>query len=308
MGHTSDIHKSCYRLPNDVYQMAKVSKLLILNERGEASNYKGKTLDEIEIDLNVVEENSDEDGEEIDDRNQQESLVVMENKEYYIMDLEYYKCKAELSSAIDDILNEVVVKEEPIEIKTFSEYGVLNEYLEKNDSKSSPTHFYKNEDFNGLVGELAKPKVNHCENDDEDLPMNIDLLTDNAGLIKQTFKTEFDIDIIYEDVKPQICEEKSSGENENEFYLNSVTDKSIGTNISLELSKDYETWSQQNIEEDGKAVMLRENVEDPTESKVSPAHFGENGNFNGLAVETVKMDCIQTILKSFQKKHGHNKI
>ncbi|KAG5869611.1 hypothetical protein JTB14_023855 [Gonioctena quinquepunctata] len=83
MGHTSDIHKSCYRLPNDVYQMAKVSKLLILNERGEASKYKGKTLDEIEIDLNVVEENSDEDdnGEEIDDRNQQESKVVMENKE-----------------------------------------------------------------------------------------------------------------------------------------------------------------------------------------------------------------------------------
>ncbi|KAG5866901.1 hypothetical protein JTB14_004564 [Gonioctena quinquepunctata] len=80
--HTSDIHKSCYRLPNDVYQMAKVSKLLILNEREEASKYKGKTLDEIEIDLNVVEENSDEDddGDEIDDRNQQESIVVMENK------------------------------------------------------------------------------------------------------------------------------------------------------------------------------------------------------------------------------------
>ncbi|KAG5872520.1 hypothetical protein JTB14_026886 [Gonioctena quinquepunctata] len=66
--------------------MAKVSKLLILNERGEASKCEGKTLDEIEIDLNVVEENSDEDddGEEIDDRNQQESIVVMGNKAYRV--------------------------------------------------------------------------------------------------------------------------------------------------------------------------------------------------------------------------------
>ncbi|KAK5644959.1 hypothetical protein RI129_006259 [Pyrocoelia pectoralis] len=78
MGHTSEIHKSCYRLPNDLYQIAKVSKLLILNERGEASKYKGKTLDEIDIDLNAVEEeNSDEDDdrENNNDNNQQQSMA-----------------------------------------------------------------------------------------------------------------------------------------------------------------------------------------------------------------------------------------
>ncbi|CAH1153968.1 unnamed protein product [Phaedon cochleariae] len=76
MGHTSDIHKSCYRLPNDVYQMAKVSKLLLLNEKGQAHKFKGKTLDDIEIDLDIVEEeNSDEDDdEEIDFENQHETL------------------------------------------------------------------------------------------------------------------------------------------------------------------------------------------------------------------------------------------
>ncbi|KAG5881062.1 hypothetical protein JTB14_014122 [Gonioctena quinquepunctata] len=34
--------------------------------------------------------------------------------------------------------------------------------------------------------------------------------------------------------------------------------------------------------------MLRDDVEDPTESKFSPAHFWENGNFNGLADELAK--------------------
>ncbi|CAG9763774.1 unnamed protein product [Ceutorhynchus assimilis] len=61
MGHTSDIHKTYYRLPNDVYQMAKVSKLLLLNERGEAAKFKGKRLDEIDINLDPIEEEPSED-------------------------------------------------------------------------------------------------------------------------------------------------------------------------------------------------------------------------------------------------------
>ncbi|XP_074042023.1 uncharacterized protein isoform X2 [Leptinotarsa decemlineata] len=61
MGHTSEIHKAYYRLPSDVYQMAKVSKLLLLNERGKASKYKGKTLEEINIDLDIEEDDSEDD-------------------------------------------------------------------------------------------------------------------------------------------------------------------------------------------------------------------------------------------------------
>lgn len=62
MGHTTDIHKTYYRLPNDIYQMAKVSKLLLLNEKGQAAKYKGKTLDEINVSLDIEEnDNSDDD-------------------------------------------------------------------------------------------------------------------------------------------------------------------------------------------------------------------------------------------------------
>lgn len=51
MGHTLGIHRSSYRLPNDVYQTAKISKLLILMEKGNAGQFRGKSLDEIELDL-----------------------------------------------------------------------------------------------------------------------------------------------------------------------------------------------------------------------------------------------------------------
>lgn len=52
MGHTLDVHKGSYRLPDDIYQTAKISKLLILMENGRAGQFKGKKLDDVEIDLN----------------------------------------------------------------------------------------------------------------------------------------------------------------------------------------------------------------------------------------------------------------
>lgn len=87
MGHTSDIHKTYYRLPSDVYQMAKVSKLLLLNERGEAAKYKGKTLDEININLDV-EEHSDDDGDGAEIQEEQHNADTAEdshtNKEEHV--------------------------------------------------------------------------------------------------------------------------------------------------------------------------------------------------------------------------------
>ncbi|XP_074026426.1 uncharacterized protein isoform X1 [Leptinotarsa decemlineata] len=67
MGHTIDVHKQVYRLPDDVYQTAKIAKLLMLMERGEAGNYKGKTLDE--IDLKMDDDILEEDAENYDMKN-----------------------------------------------------------------------------------------------------------------------------------------------------------------------------------------------------------------------------------------------
>ncbi|CAG9827845.1 unnamed protein product [Diabrotica balteata] len=68
MGHTAAVHKNSYRLPDDVYQTAKISKLLILMENGEAGGQKGKTLDDISINLdqNLLEDESSEESDDLE--------------------------------------------------------------------------------------------------------------------------------------------------------------------------------------------------------------------------------------------------
>lgn len=56
MGHTLKTHCSFYRLSDNLYQTAKVSKLLLLLSEGGVEQFKGKNLDDIDIDLNPLEE------------------------------------------------------------------------------------------------------------------------------------------------------------------------------------------------------------------------------------------------------------
>jgi len=52
MAHDISIHKEYYRLPEDTLQLAKCSKILMLMDAGECKHFIGKTLDQIEVDLN----------------------------------------------------------------------------------------------------------------------------------------------------------------------------------------------------------------------------------------------------------------
>lgn len=61
MGHTEKTHSEFYRLPADIYQTAKVSKILMMAKNNSIEKYKGKTLSEIQIDENLVEVDSDQD-------------------------------------------------------------------------------------------------------------------------------------------------------------------------------------------------------------------------------------------------------
>ncbi|KAK4885617.1 hypothetical protein RN001_001888 [Aquatica leii] len=56
MGHTLRTHCSVYRLSDNVYQTAKISKLLLLMSQGGAQNFIGKSLDDITIDLTPVQD------------------------------------------------------------------------------------------------------------------------------------------------------------------------------------------------------------------------------------------------------------
>jgi len=51
LGHDVEIHKKYYRLPENTLQLAKCSKLMLLMEKGGIGKLQGKTLDEIEVDL-----------------------------------------------------------------------------------------------------------------------------------------------------------------------------------------------------------------------------------------------------------------
>ncbi|KAL4704338.1 hypothetical protein ACJJTC_019383 [Scirpophaga incertulas] len=76
MGHTQAIHRQNYRLPDDIYQTAKISKLLLLMENGKADVYKGQSLDDINIDLeeDLLREESNE-NDEIEDIMDYDDLV-----------------------------------------------------------------------------------------------------------------------------------------------------------------------------------------------------------------------------------------
>ncbi|KAG5863208.1 hypothetical protein JTB14_038451 [Gonioctena quinquepunctata] len=56
MGHTKKTHEEFYRHPQDVYQTAKIAKLLLMMDKGEGADFQGKTLEEIDVHLDSLTE------------------------------------------------------------------------------------------------------------------------------------------------------------------------------------------------------------------------------------------------------------
>jgi hypothetical protein len=54
MGHTIDVHNHYYKLPSHTPELAKVSKLLLLVERGQLNTLNGTSLDEIDIESDEI--------------------------------------------------------------------------------------------------------------------------------------------------------------------------------------------------------------------------------------------------------------
>ncbi|CAG9840814.1 unnamed protein product [Diabrotica balteata] len=81
MGHTLGIHRSSYRLPDDIYQTVKISKLLLLMEKGKADQFKGKSLKEIAINLEEdIVEDDDGHNNEVFGEQKNETNDVIESK------------------------------------------------------------------------------------------------------------------------------------------------------------------------------------------------------------------------------------
>lgn len=71
MGHTVKTHNEFYVLPQDLYQTAKVSKLLIMIDKGKGKEYVGKSLNEIDINPENEYAESDSDDENADNNKQE---------------------------------------------------------------------------------------------------------------------------------------------------------------------------------------------------------------------------------------------
>ncbi|KAL1490034.1 hypothetical protein ABEB36_013945 [Hypothenemus hampei] len=61
MGHTKKTHEDFYRLPQDIYQTVKVAKVLLLLEKGRGREFKGKSLNDIQLQREVYYSSEDED-------------------------------------------------------------------------------------------------------------------------------------------------------------------------------------------------------------------------------------------------------
>lgn len=66
-----------FRLPQDVFETAKFSKILLAINKGKGAQYKGKSLDEIDFSDNVDTDDSDEE----DNTSNTLSLTNLNNKQ-----------------------------------------------------------------------------------------------------------------------------------------------------------------------------------------------------------------------------------
>ncbi|KAL7842719.1 hypothetical protein SRHO_G00244080 [Serrasalmus rhombeus] len=82
LGHDIRIHREYYRLPEKTLQLAKVSKVLMALEQGRLADFKGKNLDEINIDPNEEMEliDDDEGRSEVEDETYEELGEAMQEE------------------------------------------------------------------------------------------------------------------------------------------------------------------------------------------------------------------------------------
>ena len=54
LGHNLEVHRSFYRLPNELLQVAKVSQLLLASEQGRLHQYADRSLQDINVEGNIA--------------------------------------------------------------------------------------------------------------------------------------------------------------------------------------------------------------------------------------------------------------
>jgi len=79
-GHSKDVHQQFYRLSESAFQVAIVSKLLLMLENGKGQEYCGKNLDEININVDALVSDIEDYSSEDDIDVQDDTNKVVENE------------------------------------------------------------------------------------------------------------------------------------------------------------------------------------------------------------------------------------
>ena len=79
MGHSIAVHNEIYKLPENTLYLANISKLLIALDRGKLSEYRGKSLDEINFEFFDDEEYNKNESDNFSDETSQIPSMVNKN-------------------------------------------------------------------------------------------------------------------------------------------------------------------------------------------------------------------------------------
>jgi hypothetical protein len=80
LGHDLHVHRNFYRLPQYTLQWAKVSKILLAFDSGQIAAYKGKSLDEIDVENEPVDTDDEASNSDIDSQLDCEAPVMQNHR------------------------------------------------------------------------------------------------------------------------------------------------------------------------------------------------------------------------------------
>ncbi|KAF0709040.1 Reverse transcriptase domain-containing protein, partial [Aphis craccivora] len=93
MENSVNVHKEYYRLSDNAFQVAKVGKLLFMMGKGQGNKYRGKSLDEIDIDVDELVS-----GEEEDSADEENEIII--NQTTALKTIEFNKNKSNSSAKV----------------------------------------------------------------------------------------------------------------------------------------------------------------------------------------------------------------
>ncbi|KAF5277332.1 hypothetical protein FQR65_LT15994 [Abscondita terminalis] len=176
MGHTLGVHRSSYRLPDSIYQTAKMSKLLVLMEKGKAGQFKGKSLDDIDLNDDLMDTN----------RTDLSQEHLLDNSDEQMID--------EQNTEVEE--NETISKREASSKKATLKKRVLTPWTEQ--QKSDHCFLQKSQK------EMQPPKCGECE----ELISQNKKLSENknwqSGLARILFENPLDLEIEKEENENQL--------------------------------------------------------------------------------------------------------